>query len=116
MRGFGNSSEAAAAANSFAKATAERTSVRSCLKLLYEREFALEPIVRDILELLGANVEESAESNKEDAVRSRRGVRVLGWRSFGRWSKRGCKFGGNHKFLFVMEIAQLLAVLVKIDV
>jgi hypothetical protein len=48
------------------KAITERTSVRSCLKLLYEREFALEPIVRDILGQLGAKVEESAENNKED--------------------------------------------------
>ena len=48
------------------KAITERTSVRSCLKLLYEREFALEPIVRNILGQLGATVEESAENNKED--------------------------------------------------
>lgn len=48
------------------KAITERTSVRSCLKLLYEREFALEPIVRNTLGQLGAKVEESAENNKED--------------------------------------------------
>jgi hypothetical protein len=48
------------------KATTERTAVRSCLKLLYEREFALEPVVRNILGQLGAKVEEPIEKNKED--------------------------------------------------
>lgn len=48
------------------KATAERIAVRSCLKLLYEREFALEPAVRDILRQLGATVEDPIEKNKED--------------------------------------------------
>ena len=44
----------------------KRTQKRDCLKLLYEREFALEPIVRDILRLLGADVEDPVEKNKED--------------------------------------------------
>jgi len=48
------------------KAIIERTTARACLKLLYEREFALEPVVRDILGQLGAKVEEPVEKNKED--------------------------------------------------
>jgi hypothetical protein len=47
-------------------ANAERVKVRACLKLLYEREYALEPVVRDILRQLGATVEEPVEKNKED--------------------------------------------------
>lgn len=48
------------------KATTERAKARTCLKLLYEREYALEPVVRDILRQLGATVEEPTEKNKED--------------------------------------------------
>jgi hypothetical protein len=48
------------------KALLDRKNARTCLKLLYEREFALEPVVRDILRQLGANVEEPIEKNKED--------------------------------------------------
>jgi hypothetical protein len=48
------------------KALVERTAARTCLKLLYEREFALEPVVRNILRQLGAKVEEPTENNKED--------------------------------------------------
>lgn len=44
----------------------ERANVRKCLKLLYEREFGLEPAVRDIMRALGAQVEEPIEKNKED--------------------------------------------------
>jgi len=44
----------------------ERDDIRKCLKLLYEREKALEPIVRDILRNLGAHVEDPSEQNKED--------------------------------------------------
>jgi len=48
------------------KTLAERVKARICLKLLYEREYALEPVVRDILRQLGATVEEPVEKNKED--------------------------------------------------
>jgi hypothetical protein len=48
------------------KASTERVKARTCLKLLYEREYALEPVVRDILRQLGAAVEEPVEKNKED--------------------------------------------------
>jgi hypothetical protein len=47
-------------------ALADRVKARECLKLLYEREYALEPVVRDILSQLGAKVEEPTEKNKED--------------------------------------------------
>jgi hypothetical protein len=43
-----------------------RSKTRECLKLLYEREFALEPVARDILRGLGAHVEDPSEPNKED--------------------------------------------------
>ncbi len=45
---------------------AERTQSRQYLKLLYEREFLLEPLVWKILAVLGAQVEEPTENNKED--------------------------------------------------
>jgi hypothetical protein len=48
------------------KTIVERIEARTCLKLLYEREFALEPVVRNILRQLGAKVEEPTEKNKED--------------------------------------------------
>jgi hypothetical protein len=48
------------------KARAERADCRECLKLLYEREYALEPVVRDILRGLGAHVEDPEEKGKED--------------------------------------------------
>jgi hypothetical protein len=48
------------------KAMTERMKVRTCLKLLYEREYALEPVVRNILRELGATVEDPVEKNKED--------------------------------------------------
>lgn len=44
----------------------EREKIRTCLKLLYEREYALEPATRDILRALGAHVEDPSESGKED--------------------------------------------------
>jgi hypothetical protein len=44
----------------------DRVKVRECLKLLYEREYALEPLVRNILRQLGATVEDPVEKNKED--------------------------------------------------
>jgi hypothetical protein len=47
-------------------AKARRAKTRECLKLLYEREFALEPVVREILRGLGAHVEDPSEANKED--------------------------------------------------
>lgn len=43
-----------------------KVEARKCLKLLYEREYALEPIVRDILRGFGAHVEDPSEPNKED--------------------------------------------------
>ena len=48
------------------KATNEWVKARTCLKLLYEREYALEPVVRNILRELGAKVEDPVEKNKED--------------------------------------------------
>jgi len=44
----------------------DRAKARTCLKLLYEREFGLEPVVREVLRQLGANVEDPVEKNKED--------------------------------------------------
>ena len=52
--------------DSLRKAKEQRVDVRKCLKLLYEREYALEPVVRDILRGLGAHVEDPEEQNKED--------------------------------------------------
>jgi hypothetical protein len=49
-----------------AKLNQKRTQIRECLKLLYEREFGLEPVVRNTLRLLGAHVEDPTENNKED--------------------------------------------------
>lgn len=48
------------------QAEKERETSRKCLKLLYEREYALEPVVRDMLRGLGAHVEDPEEKNKED--------------------------------------------------
>jgi hypothetical protein len=48
------------------KTQEKREECRDCLKLLYERELALEPVVRDILRGLGAHVEDPTEKNKED--------------------------------------------------
>lgn len=48
------------------KAQEKQEECRLCLKLLYEREYALEPIVRKILRGLGAHVEDPEEDNKED--------------------------------------------------
>ena len=48
------------------KANTQKQECRNCLKLLYERDFALEPAVRDILRGLGAQVEDPTEPNKED--------------------------------------------------
>lgn len=48
------------------KVTVERVKARTCLKLLYEREYALEPVVRGILRQLGATVDDPVEKNKED--------------------------------------------------
>lgn len=47
-------------------ASSERASCRECLKLLYEKEYALEPVVRGILRRLGADVEDPKERGKED--------------------------------------------------
>jgi hypothetical protein len=47
-------------------AHARRAKARECLKLLYEREFALEPVARELLRGLGAHVEDPSEPNKED--------------------------------------------------
>jgi hypothetical protein len=47
-------------------ANIRRAKARDCLKLLYEREYALEPTVRDLLRSLGAHVEDPSEPNKED--------------------------------------------------
>lgn len=48
------------------KSLKEKEEIRKCLKLLYEREYALEPVVRDILRKIGAHVEDPSEPNKED--------------------------------------------------
>jgi len=47
-------------------ATERRSKAKECLKLLYEREFALEPVAREVLRGLGAQVEDPSEPNKED--------------------------------------------------
>lgn len=52
--------------DSLSKSNREREECRKCLKLLYEREYALEPVVQDILRGLGAHVEDPEEKNKED--------------------------------------------------
>jgi len=44
----------------------KRGNVRRCLKLLYDTKHSLEPIVREILQVLGAQLEEPKENNKED--------------------------------------------------
>jgi len=44
----------------------KRENVRRCLKLLYEIKRPLESIVREMLEVLGAQVEKPKENNKED--------------------------------------------------
>jgi 6-pyruvoyl-tetrahydropterin synthase len=44
----------------------KRKNVRRCLKLLYDTKHSLEPIVREILQVLGAQLEEPKENNKED--------------------------------------------------
>lgn len=44
----------------------KRENIRRCLKLLYEIKHPLEPVVREIFEFLGAEIEESKENNKED--------------------------------------------------
>jgi len=44
----------------------KRENIRRCLKLLYEIKHPLEPVVRGILQMLGAQVEEPKENNKED--------------------------------------------------
>jgi len=48
------------------KANQDRIKARTCLKLLYEREFGLEPVVREVLRQLGAKLEDPVEKNKED--------------------------------------------------
>ncbi|MHA1790632.1 MAG: hypothetical protein ACTSXT_15565 [Candidatus Helarchaeota archaeon] len=44
----------------------KRKNVRRCLKLLYETKHPLEPVVREMLEVLGAQVEKPKKNNKED--------------------------------------------------
>ena len=48
------------------QANADRAKCRECLELLYEREYALEPVVRDTFRGLGAHVEDPEEKGKED--------------------------------------------------
>lgn len=48
------------------QARLEREEARKCLKLLYERDFELEPAARAILRKLGAHIEDPSEPNKED--------------------------------------------------
>lgn len=48
------------------RAREEREKIRTCLKLLYEREYALEPATRNILRALGAHIEDPSEIGKED--------------------------------------------------
>lgn len=48
------------------KTREEKDKIRTCLKLLYEREYALEPATREILRSLGARVEDPSEKGKED--------------------------------------------------
>jgi hypothetical protein len=58
--------EISALAKRLDAAYAERAKRRECLKLLFEREFELEPAARNILRSLGAHVEDPQEKNKED--------------------------------------------------
>jgi len=44
----------------------KKENIRKCLKLLYEIKRPLEPVVREMFEVLGAQVEEPKENNKED--------------------------------------------------
>lgn len=48
------------------ESVANREKCRAFLKLLYDREFGLEPAVREVLRVLGAQVEDPKEKNKED--------------------------------------------------
>jgi hypothetical protein len=101
-------------------AMSDRVKARVCLKLLYEREYALEPVVRDILRQLGATVEEPAEKNKEDgwitiqvAGTTHEGVleiksatsdqfREDGRRQVSEWIERGREIRGkNYKRIFI---------------
>lgn len=59
-------SEIAAKNATLASLEVLREGKRACLKLLYERELILEPIVWSMLRTLGARVEEPEEKNKED--------------------------------------------------
>ena len=52
--------------NELNKAQEEKEKNRTCLKLLYEREYALEPATREVFRALGAHVEDPKEPNKED--------------------------------------------------
>ena len=47
-------------------ALAERAQARTCLKLLYEDEYALASAVRSVLRVLGAEVEDPTEKGKDD--------------------------------------------------
>jgi len=58
--------ELGSAKEQFVQAQKKREEIRACLKLLYEREFGLEPAVQNILRGLGAHVEDPKEANKED--------------------------------------------------
>jgi len=44
----------------------KKENIRKCLKLLYEIKRPLEPVVREMLEVLGVQVEEPKDNNKED--------------------------------------------------
>jgi hypothetical protein len=97
----------------------DREKARVCLKLLYEREYALEPVARDIFREVGATVEEPAEKNKEDgwitihvAGTTHEGVLEIksaksdqfneeGRRQVGEWIERGRAMRGkNYKGIF----------------
>jgi len=102
------------------QALAERSEVRTCLKLLYEREYALAPAVRNVLRLLGAEVEDPTERGKEDgwlsiqvADKNYEGVLGVasttsehfdegGWRQIADWVERGRTHRSkNYKGIFI---------------
>ena len=102
------------------QALAERAEARTCLKLLYEGEYALAPAVRSVLRLLGAEVEDPTEKGKEDGWLSIRiadkkyeGVLGIasttadhfdegGWRPVADWVKRGQTLRSkNYKGIFI---------------
>ena len=102
------------------QALAQREQARTCLKLLYEGEYALRPSVRSVLRLLGADVEDPTEKGKEDgwlsiqlADKKYEGVLGIasttadhfdegGWKQLADWIDRGRTLRNqNYKGIFI---------------